>query len=453
MNPRAGPIVNLLADGPLLPRRLRLFMGLLLCLCLSAQGTVTATQPAVVVYRPSAEVAVRGALIQIDERRSTVTVRDESGQTRTLPLSPATMFLTGLRRLPTDLSLLPTYVSAGATVVVTLVSDRVAVIEPEYRWHAYPALWVEDLVYDIKHWSLTSLGPDALLSNEANVLALISVSLTCLLCGLVSSLVVTNRMAFFSDALAHCAFAGVALGYILLFMDWFTSDDGVLLCMVLFGAGMGVLIAYVRDQTTLAIDTVIGVFFAGAMGLGAVLLKAMSSLGSRSSPENFLFGDPLAVGGRHVVLLATVLLLTVGFLLRQYNRMVFASFNASLARARRVRVKLGNYLFIVLLAIVVNISLKMVGALLINALLILPAATAGNLARNLRQFFWYTAVLALTMGIGGFVLSVGWTPTLGGRPVHLVSGGVIVLLGVSLFCVSIVVGRWVRGPRAVVRPG
>ena len=414
-----------------------------LFLCLAAAGTL---------LQPPAEVSLHGTLVEVDDRMTAIVLRLADRQKQRLNLTAKTTFRTGLRRLPTDLSLLRTYAPPGSAVKVLTVAGTVVEIEPDYHWAEQPALWVEDAVYRLKTWSLATLGPESILSNEANILALVSILLTSLVCGLVSSLVVTNRMAFFSDALAHCAFAGVALGYILLFLDWFTSDDGVLLIMITFGAVMGLLIAYVREQTTLATDTVIGVFFAGAMGLGAILLKAMSSMGSRSSPENFLFGDPLAVAGKHVVLLLGVLVLTGGFLWRQYNSMVFASFNASLARARRIRVKLGNYLFIILLAVVVNMSLKLVGALLINALLILPAATAGNCAGNLRQFFWLTITLSLGMGVGGFLLSIAWTPIVDGRPVHLVSGGMIVVLGVLFFFVSIVVGRWWRGPRATVRP-
>lgn len=398
------------------------------------------------------EATLQGILLQTDERLTRLIVRTPDGTKHEFRLTQQTVFRTGLRRLPTDLSLLRTYAPPGTAVKLTVVGDIVSQLEPDYHWLEQPALWVEELVYRVKLWALAAVGPESLWANEANILALTSIILASLICGLVSSLVVTNRMAFFSDALAHCAFAGVALGYIFLFLDWFTSDDLVLVVMIVFGAVMGLLIAYVREQTTLATDTVIGVFFAGAMGLGAILLKAMSSIGSRSSPENFLFGDPLAVAGKHVVLLAGVLVLTVAFLTWQYNRMVFASFNASLARARRMAVKRGNYLFIILLAVVVNMSLKLVGALLINALLILPAATAGNCAKNLRQFFWLTLALSLAMGVGGFWLSIHWTPEVDGRPVHLVSGGMIVVLGVALFFLSILVGRWWRGPRATVRP-
>jgi zinc transport system permease protein len=266
-----------------------------------------------------------------------------------------------------------------------------------------------------------------------------------------SSLVVSNKMAFFSDALAHCAFAGVALGFILYFLEAIKDEADVISVMILFGMLIGVAIAYVKDKTVLANDTVIGVFFAGAMGLGAILFKPISQFGKRINPENFLFGDILAVDGRDLIYLTVLLVLTGLFLWRMYNAVVFASFNPSLARSRQVEVKFSNYLFIVLLGFIVNVCLHVVGILLINALLILPGATAANVSRNLRQFFWSASILSLAAGMGGLWLAYFWTPTIGNRELHFGVGGMIVEVGVLLFFVSILISRWVRGARPSLR--
>jgi zinc transport system permease protein len=200
----------------------------------------------------------------------------------------------------------------------------------------------------------------------------------------------------------------------------------------------------------LANDTIIGVFFAGAMGLGAVLLTAVTKIGGgrgSQNPETFLFGDPMAVTSQHLVYLLILLFITLLFLGWRYNGIVMASFNPSLARSRRVSVELGNYLFIIFLAMTVNACLKVVGALLINALLILPAATAGNVSRTLRQFFWVSLIVSIGAGLGGFVLSATWQPKVGETPLPLASGGVIVLAGTMCFFVSILLGSWLRGRR------
>lgn len=278
-----------------------------------------------------------------------------------------------------------------------------------------------------------------------NVRGLLAVILVSLICGAVGSLVVGNRMAFFSDALAHCAFAGVGLGLLIGLLTEAAKEGpfyrwGLPVLMVGFGILVGAGIAFVREKTALANDTVIGVFFAGAMGLGAVLLKHLSKQ-TYFNPENFLFGDLMTVNSEDLVLLLVLGIITAGVLAWMYNRLVFTSFNTSLARSRQIPVRACNYLFIVLLALIVNLCLKIVGALLINALLIVPAATAGNLCRNMRQLFWATIGLCLFVGVGGQWLS--WDLRIAG------GGGSIVVLSVFLFFLSMLASPWVRGRQPV----
>ena len=231
-----------------------------------------------------------------------------------------------------------------------------------------------------------------------NLRAMLALSLVSLTCGAVGSMVVGSRMAFFSDALAHCAFAGVSLGYVIFelfilgarpkeeFWEWVTP------IMVVFGIAVGAGIAYVRGQTGLASDTVIGVFFAFSLGFAAMLKNIINDR-SVFSLEDFLFGDPLFVSASEILYMAGLAVFTWVFLFFFYNRMVFSSFNSSLALSRRYPVNLLYYLFVILLALIVNLCLRYVGVLLINALLIVPAATAFNLGRNLREVFWLTVLL------------------------------------------------------------
>jgi zinc transport system permease protein len=252
-------------------------------------------------------------------------------------------------------------------------------------------------------------------------------------------------MAFFSDALAHCAFAGVALGILLalVFGTPLTEirESRYLITFVMIGFGIivGVLIAFVRENTALSNDTVIGVFFAGAMGLGAMLLKAVSSRGYFNL-ENFLFGEPSTATAQDIELLLGLVILIGIFLCLLYNDMVFASFSPSLARSRRVPTRLAHYLFIVLLGIIVNLSIQIVGALLINGLLIVPAATAANVSTNMRQFFRRSVVIALLVGVGGYWLSlILRIPDPPREPLGFGIGGTIVVLSVLAFALSMLV--------------
>jgi zinc transport system permease protein len=337
--------------------------------------------------------------------------------------------------------------------ILALALLVVGVLAFQGGWAQSAGQWVDGWVAAFRDLWDGWHGRDAMLSQPFMIKALVAVVLVSLICGAYSSLVVSNRMAFFSDALAHCAFAGVALGYIFYFLNVLSSMDDVLPVMTLFGMGIGVAIGLVKDKTILSNDTVIGVFFAGAMGLGAILLKPVSKLGAKGSlnPENFLFGEVLAIEGRDLIYFMVLLVATLWFLWRRYNDVVFASFNPSLARSRRVDVRIDNYLFIVLLAVVVNVCLHVVGVLLISALLILPGATAANIARNLRQFFWLTGLVSLVSGVCGLIIAYEWVPVLGGRPVYFGVGGMIVEVGVVLFFASILVSRWVRGFRPALR--
>jgi zinc transport system permease protein len=271
--------------------------------------------------------------------------------------------------------------------------------------------------------------------------ALFSVLLISAVCGLVGALVVGNRMAFFSDAMAHCAFAGISLGLIISFSMGLTARSDELqwllpLLMAAFGGLVGIGIAFVRETTGLASDTVIGVFFAGAIGFGAMILQAFQAQ-RLFDPERFLFGGPALVQPFDLLILVILLAVTALVLVWRYNQFVLASFNPSLARSRGIKVALNNYLFIVLLALIVNFSISAVGVLLINALLIVPAATATNVSRTMKSLFWCTFLVSILTGIGGLVASNRVYLDIGpGGPKQFGVSGTITCLGVILFALS-----------------
>ena len=313
-----------------------------------------------------------------------------------------------------------------------------------------PADWLLDLLSRLADQFDTSLFV---------VKGLLAVVLVCLLCGSVGALVVGNRMAFFSDAMAHCAVAGVAIGGLSAVAAGIAPRDPAVgwivpAAMVVFGSAVGAGIVYVREQTTLAADTVIGVFFALAIGLGAMLAKVLNQVGTFNA-ETFFFGDPLFVPEQHLVYLAGLVVAVGAFLGWRYNRLVFASFNPSLARTRRVGLRLNNYLFILVLALVVNLSIKAVGALLINALLVVPAAAAANVARNLRQMFWLTLLFCLGSGVAGFFLSLWVEVRVSGQPVKFGAAGTVVVVAVGVFFLSVLAaaGRGRLARRGGARAG
>jgi zinc transport system permease protein len=280
-------------------------------------------------------------------------------------------------------------------------------------------------------------------SMEFNVRMLLAIVMVAFVCGAIGSMMVANRMAFFSDALAHCAFAGVALGLLFAILSRIQVKDfteWIFLIMVVFGITIGLGIAWVREKTSLASDTVIGVFFAGAMGFGAMLMTATGGRGF--SLESFLFGSPQSALAEHLLILIGLVIVTALFLYWNYNYLVFTSFNPSLARSRRVPIRLCNYLFIALLGLIINVCLQIVGALLINGLLIVPAATAANLSRTMRQMFWWSIALCQLVGLGGIFLSweISIPDPAQATPIKFGVSGTIVVLSVLLFFLSMIVG-------------
>jgi zinc transport system permease protein len=287
--------------------------------------------------------------------------------------------------------------------------------------------------------------PGTIFTHDVNVRGLLATLLVCFICGAMGSLVVGNRMAFFSDALAHCAFAGVGFGLLLSMLTGASDDDQIrrqiILIMVVFGVIVGVLIAFVREQTGLASDTVIGVFYAGSIGVGAVIMSVAQSR-RLFSIEDFIFGNPTTVRDGEVVWLLGLAVLALVFLYFLYNWLILASASPSLALSRQVPVTLCRYLFIVLLALMVNLSQQITGALLINGLLIVPAAAAANVAGNLRQMFWCSIAIAVFVGFAGFLTSWEVSNHFPRAPIGI--SGTIIVLSVIFFVLSIVLGRWLR---------
>ncbi len=303
--------------------------------------------------------------------------------------------------------------------------------------------WLNQVIHMI--CALPIWPAESFLTHDHNVRGILATLVVCFICGAMGSLVVGNRMAFFSDALAHCAFAGVGLGLLLcLLAD--TPDDlvrqRITLIMVCFGVSIGLLIAFVREQTGLASDTVIGVFYAGSIGLGAVVTRVVQRR-RFFSIEDFIFGNPTSVQSWEVILLLGLAIGTAIFLGVMYNWLVLASASPSLALSRQVPVRLCRYLFIVLLALMVNLSQQITGTLLINGLLIVPAAAAANLANNLRQMFWYSIAISLLVGFAGYVLS--WEIScIYYQTFSIGISGTIIVLSVVTFVASILLGRSLR---------
>ncbi len=287
---------------------------------------------------------------------------------------------------------------------------------------------------------------DLFRTSGYDVKATLALLLVAVTCGLIGSLVIGNRMAFFSDAMAHTAMSGVTVAFLCMVafagVRSQVQAEPLLWTTPLVMAGVGVVvalaIAVIQERTILSSDTVIGVFFALALGFSALLLPALNAV-VRMPLEEILFGQLYLIDEFRLLILSGMAAVTAVVVALRYNGFVLGSFNPSLANSRGLPVRWNTYLFVALLAVVVNLSVYAVGVLLINALLLVPAAAAANVSGNLRRMFWVTLVGSVGCAVIGYRISASTVIVAGNVDLSPGPSGAVVLTCVGWFFVSLVV--------------
>ena len=262
-------------------------------------------------------------------------------------------------------------------------------------------------------YRLVSLLPFECLQAGFMQQALVALILLAPMAATMGVQVVSFRMAFFSDAISHSAFAGVALGLI------FSINPHV--AMPVFGILVGLGIMAVQRNSALSSDTIM------AFGLDVV---SRDNAVARDL-QQFLYGDILTITETDIRWLIGLFFALAAFQVWGYNRLLYIGLNSVVAKAHRINVFFWQYLFAGLLALVVMFSVWAVGVLLVTALLIVPAATARNLARTAGGMFWWSILVSVTSAVAGLVLSAQeWAGTATGATVVLVSCGWFLLSAV-----------------------
>jgi len=266
--------------------------------------------------------------------------------------------------------------------------------------------------------ALDTLFPFAWMEYTFMKNAFLAILLMTPLFGLLSTMVVSSRMAFFSDSLGHGAFTGIAVGAI---VGMFSP----LVSLILFSAAFALLITYIKHRTAASADTVIGVFSSTAIAVG---LMIMSRGGGFSKFSPFLIGDILSITPADLAgLIAVNAVVIIGWVLL-FNRLLLVSVNPSLARSRGISIAGIEALFAVLLAVVVAVSIQWVGILIINALLVLPGAAARNIARSVKEYHAVSVAAALFSGLIGLFSAYYF---------GIAAGAAIVAAAALLFFVSL----------------
>ncbi len=274
------------------------------------------------------------------------------------------------------------------------------------------ALW-DALPFEMLHWDF--------MKN-----ALLAVLIMAPLFGLMSTMIVTGRMSFFSDALGHSAFTGIAIGAIF----GIASPTWV---AVIFSVVFALLFSYVRCRSNHTADTLIGVFSSTAVAFGIFI--ATYNGGSFTKYNKYLIGDILSVTPAEIGMLAIVLLAVVVFWILFSNKMTLSAIHPHLASSRGFSVNATQTLFTVAIAVVVTLAISWVGLLILNSLLVLPSATSRNVARNLKQYHFISVLVALLSGIAGLVVSYAFG----------VSAGASISLVMAVFFVISFLFRKVKG--------
>lgn len=236
--------------------------------------------------------------------------------------------------------------------------------------------------------------------------------------GILGTMIVNNRMAFFSDALGHSALTGIALGTL-----FGVADTN--LSMLVFAVAFALLLNRIKRRKTVSTDTVISVFASLSMAIGLVILSRGGNFAKYSA---LLVGDILSITMKEIGMLFAIFLLTVVFWFLGFNKLHAISVNESLAKSKKINIKWMEDLFSIIIAVIVMFSVKWVGILIINALLILPAAASRNISSDVREYHLFSILISVFSGILGLILSYY---------MNTATGPTIVIIAASIFFLTL----------------
>ncbi len=225
------------------------------------------------------------------------------------------------------------------------------------------------------------------------------------------------RMAFFSDAISHSAFTGVALGFL------FSVNPS--LSMALFAVGVAVLIHLVERYSRVAMDNIISVIMSAGVAAGLCIVSFRKSF--MRDFQSYLFGDILTVTGAEIAVMAVVLFLVMAWSYFRYNRLALEALSPLLSavrtgsRAGRGRRTPDKLVFSLICAVLIAVGIKVTGMLLITSLLVIPPVTARLVARGEGRIFWLALAVTEALSVTALVLSYYWDMAVGGLIVAFLS--------------------------------
>ncbi len=276
-----------------------------------------------------------------------------------------------------------------------------------------------DLIYEvISGWAKAGYLP-AIFEHTFMIRGLLAAIIIGPLLGAMGTVVVTKKLSFFTQTIGNAAMSGVAIG--LLFGE---PIEGTYAGLYGFCLIIALLMTFVKNRSRLSNDTIIGVVLAQVLGIGIIMMIVVTSQFNIHQVEGILFGSLITLNDVDLITLAAASLIVGILFAYNFNRVMLSGFNPILAKARGISPVFFEYVFVTLMTVVVVASLKLIGALLVLVLIVVPAAAAQNIVSNLRQFVWVSVVFSTISTTLGLLLS-------GLLPVP--SGAVIVLVSSILF--------------------
>lgn len=249
--------------------------------------------------------------------------------------------------------------------------------------------------------------------------SLFAAALVGALCSTIGVFVVLRGLAFMGAGTAHAAFAGVALGYL---MGW-----PPLLMAILFGLATVWVTGWVEEKGRMKLDVSIGILYTATMALAILFIGLMKTYNAEI--YGYLFGNVLAVTSEELGIIAGLSIVVIGAIVLFSKELYFIAFDQEMAEASGIPARRIFFLLLTLLALTVVISLKTVGAILVFAMILIPASTAYQLTHSLSTLTWYSVLIGITCSVGGVLISSYW---------DIPSGPAIVLLATVLFFVAVI---------------
>ena len=270
--------------------------------------------------------------------------------------------------------------------------------------------------------SLTSIFQFEFMRNALAAGVLVSIA-----CGVIGAYVVIKRIVFISGGIAHTAYGGIGLGYYF----GFSPVLGAILFSLAAAVGMGIVNRRTRQRS----DTIIGVMWAIGMAIGIILID--KSPGYKADLMSYLFGSILAVPQSDLIIMVIVNMIIISLVILFYKELLAVAFDETFATVQNIPVDFLEIMLLSMIGLTIVMMMRVVGLIMVIALLTIPAAISGLFVRNIKKMMLLSSLLGIVFTIVGLLLSYFF---------DLTSGATIILVAGIAYLIALAVQKWRNKP-------